>query len=114
MSDEGKKKIKIDRYNPSSRKNEIIEIEQVQIGTVKYKDIGDNFECLVGIETEDSDAGLYRGKSVTMNSPRRISRIRWDVSKHHSLGDRVDLSPRDIQVLDAILQYLKKMGYHVG
>lgn len=108
----GKKVMEIKRFNPSARKNEIIEIEQVQIGTIRYID-GD-FECLVGIETEDWGEHLsFRDKKVTFKKPRRIARIKWDVSGKYKVGTRVDLCPRDVAILDAVLKYLKKMGYYI-
>lgn len=109
-----KSKVKIERYNPTSRKNSKIEIEEMQIGVLKYSDISDNFECLVGIETENMEADWLTEKDSSFNRPRRISRIQWDVSWGDTkVGSRVILSPRDIAILDAVLTYLKKKGFYI-
>lgn len=109
-----KKKVKISRYNPSSRKTDFVEIAEVQVGVLKYTDLSDNFECLVGIETENVEADLYSKKNSSFHKPRKISRIQWDVSwGDYKVGERIILSPRDIAILDAVLTYLKKGGFYI-
>ena len=107
------KKVEITRYNPSSRKNEVIELEEIQVGTLRYKDLGDGFECLVGIQTQAVDGDMYTKNHATLGAPRRITSIKWNVSSKTKVGNRVELCPRDVAVLDAILKYLKKMGFQI-
>lgn len=107
-----KKVLEITRFNPSQRKYFTIELEELQVGVLRYKE--DNFECLIGIETENEEERLnFRGLNTTMKHPRRISRIRWSVHSSGTIGDAVSLSPRDIGILDAIIKYLKKQGYYI-
>ena len=108
------KKVQIEHYNPSSRSNEVLEIEELQVGVLKYRDLSDNFECLIGIETEKMGEDIFTNHKNSVKQPRRISRINWSVSSHISVGKNIDLCPRDIMILDSVIQYLRKMGYYVA
>jgi len=113
MKGKRKKKIIVERWNPSSRKNERVEIAEIQSGVLKYKDLTDSFECLVAFETKSSK-NWFNPQEVTIKEPRKISFIKWNISSGpYSVGDSISLSPRDIAILDAVLEYLKKQGYYI-
>ena len=102
--------MKATKYNPTSRTNSSIELEELQVGLIRYKDSG--FECVIGVETEEINK-IISGTGLTDNKQRRISRLHWSVSASRTPGNQVDLCPRDITIFKYVLEYLEEMGHIV-
>jgi len=97
--------------NPSKREKPNIRIKQVQQGILEYKDrIG---TVLIGIETRT--IGDYSLTNMRFgNEKRELFHAQWDVSRTTSVGNRVSLSPRDIEIFRELIKYLEEQGIEVG
>lgn len=98
-------------YNPSKRKNPKIKIKQIQQGILEYTDeIG---TVLIGIETRELDKCTWEGNDIT-NKKRELSNVQWEVGSEYSVGNRVNLCPRDIGIFKELLKYLEEQEIQVG
>lgn len=113
MGKVSQKKIKIGWFNPSSRKNEYVSLEEVYTGVIKYTE--GNFTCLIGVETEACGTDTFLTEHhLHPGQRRRISHLQWDVSWGTTkVGEKIRMSPRDIAIAYAVITYLKKRGFFI-
>lgn len=97
-------------YNPSKRKNPKLKIKQIQEGILEYNDeIG---TVLIGIETRALNN--YGLNPNDVRKPHELSSVQWDVSRSLSVGNRIDLCPRDVSIFKELIKYLEDQGIIVG
>ena len=100
-----------DQYNPSKRKNPRIRVKQIQQGILEYKDeIG---TVLIAIQTRELDAFCMDPADPT-NPKRELCGVQWGIGSEYSVGNRVNLCPRDVDIFRELLKYLERQYIHIG